>query len=287
MTLQKRYGVNMAKPNLNEPAAMDDMKRRVRERYAATARTRVETGGGSCCSKSTQDIGYAGESIADLPECADMGLGCGNPLAFADLQPGETVLDLGSGGGIDCFIAANTVGPAGHVIGLDMTEEMIAVARANATRGGYDNVEFRLGEIETMPVESETVDMVISNCVINLVPDKKRAFAEAFRVLKPDGRLHVSDIVLDCEKLPDGLNSIETYVECISGAIPRDEYLELVGEVGFHDIAVNAERDAARLLGLDRCSDERLESSCCSGDSNMQLPEGAILSVTVSARKPF
>lgn len=266
---------------------MDDIKRHVRENYSAVARANA-----NCCGSQgshgdvAEEIGYANADVTSVPEGANMGLGCGNPLAFADLKPGETVLDLGSGGGFDCFLAANVVGPTGHVIGLDMTEDMIAAARDNAVKGGYDNVEFRLGEIEAMPIENDTVDLVISNCVINLVPDKKQAFTEAFRVLKPGGRLHVSDIVLDCEKLPEEFTGIQAYVNCITGAIGREEYLQLMQTVGFVEITVYKECDAAQLLGADCCTADGPESACCSTDSTARLQEGAILSMTVSARKP-
>jgi arsenite methyltransferase len=258
---------------------MDNIKKHIRDRYGAVARRPGNPATGT-------DIGYDAEDLESLPEGAEKGLGCGNPLAFADLRPGETVLDLGSGGGVDCFLAANVVGESGHVIGLDMTDEMIAVARENAERGGYRNVEFRAGEIEDMPVESETVDMVISNCVINLVPDKPRAFSEAFRVLKPGGRLHISDIVLDCEKLPESLMNIEAYAACVSGAVNRTDYLQMMADAGFTKIEIHSERDAAGLLGVSCCGEESSGDGCCADTDMQPLREGSILSVTVSAVKP-
>jgi ubiquinone/menaquinone biosynthesis C-methylase UbiE len=173
-----------------------------------------------------------------VPDGANLGLGCGNPIALASLVEGETVLDLGSGAGFDCFLAANNVGPRGKVIGVDMTPEMLARARENAERGGYRNVEFRLGEIESLPAADSSVDVIISNCVINLSPDKKRVFAEAFRVLKPGGRLMVSDIVL-LKELPDFIrNSVAAYVGCISGALLKNEYLDTITRAGFQEVQV-------------------------------------------------
>lgn len=222
----------------------NDIKDAVRERYAGIA-----TGGGSCCCGSSASsccgpdpqsvaIGYDPADLAAIPAGADMGLGCGNPIALADLRPGETVLDLGSGAGIDCFLAARRVGPTGHVIGVDMTPEMISRARANAATAGGGIVEFRLGEIENLPVESETIDAIVSNCVINLVPDKSRAFAESYRVLAPGGRLLVSDVVLQAE-IPAGLReSVTGYVACLSGAILEADYLAALEATGFTAVEV-------------------------------------------------
>jgi ubiquinone/menaquinone biosynthesis C-methylase UbiE len=165
-------------------------------------------------------------------------LGCGNPIALASLKEGETVLDLGSGAGFDCFLAASRVGNRGKVIGVDMTPEMLEKARENARKGNYTNVEFRLGEIENLPVADNSVDIVISNCVVNLSPDKKRVFAEAFRALKPGGRLMISDLVL-LKELPDFIkNSIEAYIGCVSGAILKDEYLMVIKAAGFQDVKI-------------------------------------------------
>jgi ubiquinone/menaquinone biosynthesis C-methylase UbiE len=165
-------------------------------------------------------------------------LGCGNPIALASLTSGETVLDLGSGAGFDCFLAARRVGPKGKVIGIDITPEMLVKARENAVKGGYKNVDFRPGEIERLPVADESVDVIISNCVINLSPHKDQVFREAFRVLKPGGRLMVSDIVL-LEELPDGLkSSAEAYVGCVAGASLKQEYLKLLEQAGFQNIQV-------------------------------------------------
>jgi len=230
-----------------------EVKKLVRESYAEIARNQSSCCApensccvteSSCCGgvDPTQDIskriGYTDEEIVSVPEGANLGLGCGNPIALASLREGETVLDLGSGAGFDCFLAANKIGESGKVIGVDMTPEMIDKARENAQKGDYGNVEFRLGEIENIPAADSSVDIVISNCVINLSPDKKRVFQEAFRVLQPDGRLMVSDIVL-LQELPDFIrNSPEAYVGCISGAIMKDEYLGAIREAGFQDVKI-------------------------------------------------
>jgi len=223
-----------------------EIKKVVREGYAQIAKKK-----GACCAPATsccgstdlvedisRKIGYADEEIKSAPEGANLGLGCGNPTALASLAPGETVLDLGSGAGFDCFLAVNKVGGTGRVIGVDMTPEMIEKARENAQKGDYENVEFRLGEIENIPAADNSVDVVISNCVINLSPDKERVFREAFRVLRPGGRMMVSDITL-LKELPDFIkNSIAAYVGCISGAIMKDDYIEAIKEAGFHEVRI-------------------------------------------------
>jgi len=178
------------------------------------------------------------EDLEHIPEEAIMGLGCGNPAAMADLKPGEVVLDLGSGAGVDVFLAANKGGPTGRVIGVDITEEMVDKAKGIARSYGYYNVEFRLGEIEKLPIDDESVDVVISNCVINLSPDKSKVFREAYRALKPGGRLIVSDIVSQRE-LPDEIkNDLDAWTGCIAGALEQQEYLKKIKEAGFHDLQV-------------------------------------------------
>jgi len=181
---------------------------------------------------------YRNADISDLPATVtDVAFGCGNPTAIAALEPGQVVLDLGSGGGIDCFLAAKMVGPTGRVIGVDMTPEMIRLARKNAEKVGASNVEFRLGEIENLPVADESVDVIISNCVINLSPDKPRVFREAFRVLKPGGRLQVSDIVWT-RPVPEEIRSdMEKWAGCIAGALLESEYLDHIRAAGFVDVA--------------------------------------------------
>lgn len=239
--------------------AQTEIKGWVKEAYGQTAEGKGCCCGPSCCSGEAQDlaersweigtqIGYSPEELAAVPEGANLGLGCGNPVALAELRAGETVLDLGSGAGFDCFLAAQRVGPTGRVIGVDMTLEMIAKARANAEKGGYTNVEFREGDIEMLPVDEESVDVVISNCVLNLVPDKAQAFREIFRVLRPGGRLAVSDIVLRRE-LPEAIRRHpDVYASCIGGAIAKEEYLRLLREAGFEGVEVVDEVDAGELL---------------------------------------
>ena len=224
----------------------EEIKKVVREGYAEIAKKESSccVPADTCCGSTdlaqsiSKTIGYSDEELTSVPEGANLGLGCGNPVALASLVEGETVLDLGSGAGFDCFLAASKVGGRGKVIGVDMTPEMLDKARENARKGNYENIEFRLGEIENIPAADNSVDAVISNCVINLSPNKKRVFAEAFRVLKSGGRLMVSDIVL-LKELPDFIiNSIEAYVGCISGAMMRDEYIEAIREAGFGEVKI-------------------------------------------------
>lgn len=200
----------------------EDTRETVRDHYAKVAKTNGACGcGPGCCAPkegASRELGYSADELAALPEGADMGLGCGTPLAFAALRGGETVLDLGSGGGIDCFLAAKQVGPKGPVIGVDMTPEMLAKARANAERIGASNVEFRLGEIERLPVADRSVDVIVSNCVINLSPDKAAVFREALRVLRPGGRIAISDIVASAP-LPEAIrNNADALAGCMAGA---------------------------------------------------------------------
>ncbi|OPY10857.1 MAG: Erythromycin 3''-O-methyltransferase [Syntrophaceae bacterium PtaB.Bin038] len=225
-----------------------DIKDIVRVTYGTIAAT-----SGSCCPSAPRcggpavvteigkKIGYADSDLSAVPEGANLGLGCGNPIALASLKEGETVLDLGSGAGFDCFLAAARVGPAGRVIGVDMTPEMIEKAGENARKDGIDNVEFRLGDIEHLPVEDGSVDVIISNCVINLAPDKARVFSEAFRVLKPGGRLMVSDIILT-KPLPDFVkNSVAAYIGCVAGAALKEDYLAAMRQAGFENVTVQSE----------------------------------------------
>jgi arsenite methyltransferase len=227
-----------------------DIRNKVREKYAQVAVGTHRSCCGdpsSCCGSGStiqsigEMIGYSREQMAAAPEGANLGLGCGNPVALASLRKGETVLDLGSGAGFDCFLAAKEVGDTGQVIGVDMTPEMLAKARENAAKGGYRNVEFRLGEIEHLPVADASIDVILSNCVINLSPDKPQVFAEAFRVLRPGGRLTVSDVVL-LKPLPPGLaNSVAAYVGCLAGASLKEDYLGMLSQAGFADVQVVGE----------------------------------------------
>jgi len=212
----------------------------VRQRYGKIAKTKTEPCGCGCTSTS-EKIGYTKSELASVPEGADLSLGCGNPVALASLKAGETVIDLGSGGGIDCFLAAKRVGAKGKVIGVDMTAEMLERARTNCKKNNFKNVEFRLGEIENLPVADNTADVIISNCVINLSPDKKRVFLEAFRVLKPKGRLMISDIVL-LKDLPEKVKaSVLAYVGCVAGADMKENYLGKIKQAGFGQVDVVAE----------------------------------------------
>jgi arsenite methyltransferase len=217
------------------------VRKKVREGYARIAVRQV-----SCCGSSTIDeackrMGYTEEELRSASKSANLALGCGNPVALASLRKGETVVDLGSGGGFDCFLAAKRVGDKGRVVGVDMTPEMIDKARHNAQKGKYKNVEFRLGEIENLPVADNAADVVISNCVINLTPNKRRVFEEAYRVLKPGGRLLVSDIVL-LKGLSEIVKKRAHPASCLQGAIMRDRYVETIGQAGFHDVRVVEEK---------------------------------------------
>lgn len=225
------------------------IREKVKEGYGRVARENRSCcgAGSSCCGSSTsiqtigEMIGYSKEEMGQVPEGANLGLGCGNPVALAGLKEGQTVLDLGSGAGFDCFLAARAVGESGRVIGVDMTPEMVAKARENAEKGGYGNVEFRLGEIENLPVQDGSVDLILSNCVINLSPEKPKVFAESFRVLKPGGRLTLSDVVL-LKPLPAVLaQSAAAYLGCVAGASLKDDYLGMLEAVGFADVQVVGE----------------------------------------------
>jgi arsenite methyltransferase len=227
------------------------VKEYVKKRYGDIAKSDHSSCSSSCCSSSCcgtppQDVaskvGYSPGDIESIPEASLLGLGCGNPVALASLKEGEAVLDLGSGGGIDVFLAAKNVGPSGRVIGVDMTQEMVERAKATALEHGYTNVEFRLGEIEALPVEDDSVDAVISNCVINLAPDKLKVFKEAYRVLKPKGRLMVSDLVTLGE-LPDSVRqSFDAWAGCIAGALEKSDYLDKIADAGFTDVKVVSQK---------------------------------------------
>lgn len=206
----------------------------VKERYGQIA----QDGSGCCHKEGSGTRGYSSEELQLIPSLSVMGLGCGNPVALARLRTGETVLDLGSGGGIDVFLASRRVGEGGRVIGVDLTEEMIARAKRNALSGGYENVEFRKGMIEALPVEDESVDVVISNCVINLSPDKSRVFKEAYRVLRPDGRLMISDLVTEGELPSEVKNDLGAWAGCIAGAMERNLYVETIRKAGFEEVGI-------------------------------------------------
>ena len=229
----------------------EKIKEHVKKRYGEIAKTECSSCSSSCCSSSScgpppqyvaWKIGYSPDDIGSVPEESVSGLGCGNPVALASLKEGETVLDLGSGGGMDAFLAAKQVGPQGKVIGVDMTQEMLERAKATASKHGYTNVEFRVGEIEALPVEDETVDVIISNCVINLAPDKLKVFKEAYRVLKPSGRLMVSDLVTEGELPEDVRQSFDAWAGCIAGALEKGDYLAKIKQAGFQNVKVVSQK---------------------------------------------
>jgi len=271
------------------------IKKIVREGYAKVAKK-----GKPCCADPTscnydasdqsdeisKRIGYSQEEMGSVPEGANLGLGCGNPVALASLMEGQTVLDLGSGGGFDCFLAANRVGKSGRVVGVDMTPEMIDKARENARKGRYGNVEFRLGEIENLPVADGTVDVVISNCVINLSPNKKRVFEEAFRALKPNGRLMVSDIVL-LKKLPEVImKSVQAYVGCISGAEIKANYLKMIEDAGFQNVKIIEENQfPVENMANDPTAQAIVKTSKIPAEKIRKIAN-TVASVKVSALKP-
>jgi arsenite methyltransferase len=227
----------------------NEIKNRVKEGYGRVALENRSCCGApsSCCGSSAsiqsigEMIGYSKEEMKQVPEGANLGLGCGNPVALASLREGQTVLDLGSGAGFDCFLAAKAVGEKGRVIGVDMTPEMVAKARENALKGGFHNVDFRLGDIENLPVPDDSVDVILSNCVINLSPEKPKVFAEGFRVLKPGGKLTLSDVVLLRPLPPVLANSAAAYLGCVAGASLRDDYLDMLEAAGFEDVQVVGE----------------------------------------------
>jgi len=260
----------------------------VRDKYGKIA------DGGSCCGPATNccspepagistGLGYKPVDLGLLPEGADLGLGCGAPLEHLELQPGETVVDLGSGAGIDALIAARAVGPEGHVIGIDMTPEMLGKARANAATAGVNYAEFREGRLEALPVDDASVDAITSNCVINLVPDKSRVFAEIHRVLKPGGRVVVSDVMLDGE-LPEIITrDVMAYVGCVSGAIQRDDYLAMLADAGLGDIEIVKDVDFIATVA-DSLPKEIGTAMDELGLSNDDL-QGVVRSITYRARK--
>jgi SAM-dependent methyltransferase len=226
-----------------------EIKNKVKEGYGRVAMENKPCCGApsSCCGSSAsiqtigEMIGYSSDEMNQVPEGANLGLGCGNPVALASLKGGQTVLDLGSGAGFDCFLAAKAVGENGRVIGVDMTPEMVKKAWENAKKGGYRNVEFRLGDIEYLPVIDNSVDVILSNCVINLSPNKPKVFAEAFRVLKPGGRLTLSDVVLERPLPPVLASSAVAYLGCVAGASLKGDYLDMLSSTGFADVQVVGE----------------------------------------------
>ena len=272
---------------------MKDIKEKVKEGYGKIAQQGGNCGcKSSCCggSRLAQDIsktvGYTETDMKAVPAGANLGLGCGNPVAIASLKEGEVVLDLGSGAGFDAFLASPRVGKSGRVIGVDMTPGMIEKARVNARSGNYLNVEFRLGEIEKLPVEDNSIDVIISNCVINLSPEKQKVFQESFRVLKPGGRLMVSDLVL-VKELPAAIKgSIEAYVGCLSGAVKKDEYLAFIKEAGFQGIEVVGESHYPIAAMANDATAKAVIKDLSIEDAQLSDIEDAVVSVKIHAVKP-
>jgi len=303
---------------VKETTGDEKIKEAVREAYGGIARRFVEeptqtsccgpTQTTSCCGPSEATVEIAGAAaklystgeLSDLPDTVtDITLGCGNPTAIAELQPGEVVLDLGSGGGIDCFLAAKKVGPEGRVIGLDMTPDMIKLARRNAKKVGAKNVEFRYGEMEDMPLPDESVDVIISNCVINLSPDKDAVFSEAYRVLRPGGRMTVSDIVFHGE-LPQAIRGkLDAWAGCIAGALQESDYLSKIHAAGFEEVEVlsrdflKASEDNVQVLSDDgekmreAVEREDVESLLAKVGLSVQDLDQKVASIDVQARKPM
>ena len=268
----------------------EGIKDRVKEKYGQAALRVIASGATSCCGSASSGSGcdpvtsnlYGQDQTAELPEQAvAASLGCGNPTALAELTPGETVLDLGSGGGIDVLLSARRVGPAGKAYGLDMTDEMLALARENQRKAGVDNVEFLKGEIEAIPLPADSVNVIISNCVINLSADKDRVFAEAFRVLKPGGRLAVSDVVVRGEVPTAIRRSVELWIGCIAGALEEGDYRARLAKAGFDGIEVEPTR-------IYRTEDARefLNREGIDADTIAPAVDGKFMSAFIRARKP-
>ena len=276
----------------------DDLKEKVKQRYGAAVSAAVRGEGGGCCGPGsscapasarasakdpiTRNL-YEGEETASLPEDAVLAsFGCGNPTALADLRPGEIVLDLGSGGGVDVLLSAKRVAPGGKAYGLDMTPEMLALARANQAKAGIGNAEFLEGTIEAIPLPDASVDVILSNCVINLSGDKQRVFEEAFRVLRPGGRFAVSDVVLRRE-LPDSVRgSMQLWTGCIAGALLEKDYVHGLERAGFVDVGV----EPTRVFEKDDVEEMASGSGCRDGRAAVEALDGALMSAFVRARKP-
>ncbi len=263
----------------------EKIRKMVREAYGKIAE--AEKCGCGCDSGVSENIGYSAEELGSVLEGANLNLGCGNPVALAMLKEGETVVDLGSGGGLDCFLAAKKVGEKGRVIGVDMTPEMLDKARENCRQGGYRNVEFRLGEIENLPVADNTADAIISNCVINLSPNKQRVFEEAFRVLKPGGRLIISDMVL-LNELPEAVKkSVLAYVGCISGAEMKATYVKIIENAGFEEVKVIEETHLPLELMLSDATAKAVMKELKLTEKRAAKLVNSVASIKISATKPL
>jgi SAM-dependent methyltransferase len=266
------------------PQDPNEVREMVREGYARVAE-RASSEEPPHAAGVGRRIGYAEEQLSAVPEGANLGLGCGNPTAIDALRPGETVLDLGSGAGMDAFLAARQVGPGGRVIGVDMTDAMLEKARENARKVGVTNVEFRKGQIEYLPIEDESVDAIVSNCVINLSPEKDRVFREAFRVLRPGGRMMISDLVLERPIPSEIMGTVDAYLGCVGGASLRAEYLETIEKAGFGEVRVERETLFADAVSLD--DPQVQEAMDRFGVSLEQVKDflGAVTSLHLFARK--
>lgn len=263
----------------------EETREMVRERYAGIATSSQDccgdvgldvSGDGGCCSDETEAsgserLGYDADDVASVADGADLGLGCGNPKAFAAMAPGETVLDLGSGAGFDCFLAAQEVGPDGHVIGVDMTPEMISKARENVAKNDAENVEFRLGEIGHLPVADESVNVVISNCVVNLAPEKQRVFDDTYRVLRPGGRVAISDVVQTAPFPDDVQMDPDSLTGCVAGASTIDDLKAMLDEAGFEAVEIAPKDESTEFIS--------------DWDADRDLGE-YLVSATIEARKP-
>ncbi|MFH0732284.1 MAG: arsenite methyltransferase [Candidatus Omnitrophota bacterium] len=272
----------------------NEIKKIVRDGYAKAVTQKT-----SCCSTSfccggtdqakeiSKRVGYSDSEMSAVPEGANLGFGCGNPVALASLKEGDIVLDLGSGAGFDAFLASLRVGKTGRVIGIDMTPEMVKKACENAKKGNYTNVEFRLGEIERLPVENNSIDVIISNCVINLSPDKESVFKEAFRVLRPGGRMMVSDLVL-VNDLPDAIKeSVEAYVGCLAGAIMKEEYISYIKKAGFQDVKIIGQVNYPIEAMANDVTAKVIENNPSASGVNLKEIEDALASIKVNALKPL
>jgi ubiquinone/menaquinone biosynthesis C-methylase UbiE len=266
------------------PQDADEIRDLVQEGYTRVAEDR-DASDAQRVDEQGRRLGYSEEQLEAVPEGANLGVGCGNPTAIDALRPGETVLDLGSGAGMDAFLAARQVGPTGHVIGVDMTDAMLEKARENARKAELENVEFRKGHIEALPVEDESVDAIISNCVINLSPEKDRVYGEAFRVLRPGGRLMISDVVLERPLPANIIESIDAYIGCVGGASLRAEYFEIIQKAGFREVRVDRE---ARFVDAMDFDDPKLQELMKELDMSVDEAKSyadAVTSVHIFARK--
>ena len=230
-------------------------------------------------------IGYSEEELRNVPEDANLGIGCGNPIGLASIKKGETILDLGSGAGFDCFLASRETGETGKVIGVDITPEMVAQAKKNAEKGNYRNVEFKVGEIENLPIESDSIDLIISNCVINLSNQKNQVFKEAFRVSKSNGRIMISDIIL-LHDLPDYVkNSVEGHIACLAGAVRKEDYINAIASAGFSDISIDKEAPFPLELMLNDPIAKKIIEENNLTEKEIKDFANSIASISISAKK--